>query len=96
MRVSNAFVKFFKEQVLSVDSGARIFLFGSRAKDQLRGGDIDLLVISDHMTFSQKLDILTQLKIKFGDQKIDLSIYSHKNSQADPFVIEVLKEAIEL
>lgn len=49
-----------------------MYLFGSRVDDDKRGGDIDLLVVSSHLT---KRD-LRQLRIdfcrRFGDQKLDV------------------------
>lgn len=96
MRISKDFVDFLKQQVLALDPHSKIFLFGSRAQDHLHGGDIDLLILSDLIGFSQKVDILIQLKIKFGDQKIDLAAHPHAHRQSNPFVAEVLTTAIEL
>ncbi|MGZ3744780.1 MAG: nucleotidyltransferase domain-containing protein [Pseudobdellovibrionaceae bacterium] len=96
MRISKDFVSFLKQQVLSLDPQAKLFLFGSRIQDHLQGGDIDLLVLSDLISFSQKIDLLVQLKMKFGEQKIDLKVSPRSSQKQDPFVAEILKEALEL
>ena len=59
-----------------LDGNAKVFLYGSRLDTNTKGGDLDLLVISETLTFTDKLDILSELKEKLGDQKIDLSILS--------------------
>jgi len=53
----------------------RVVLFGSRVNDNVRGGDIDLLIDSPHddrMNFENKIEFLTSLKLSIGDQKIDV------------------------
>lgn len=57
---------------------SRVWLFGSRANDSARGGDIDLLV---ETTLTQgddivaaKLDALAEIHCQIGEQKIDLVI----------------------
>ena len=63
-----------KSIFLSHDPDAQIFLFGSRVDDDKRGGDIDLLVISDKIDFSTKLKILIKIYDLIGEQKIDIII----------------------
>ncbi len=53
--------------------GAEIYLFGSRVDDQGRGGDIDILILSEKLIDNKRL---REFRIKFfkifGWQKIDL------------------------
>ena len=51
------------------------FLFGSRARDDLRGGDIDLLIETGSdkpVQYAKKLALRSELKCRIGDQKIDV------------------------
>ena len=82
--------------ILSLDPQAKTYLYGSRANDNLKGGDIDLIVLSESLTFSDKLSILVQIKQVLGEQKIDLSISSQGKLAANPFISEALKNAVEL
>ena len=70
------------------DPEARIRLFGSRVNDQLRGGDIDLLILSDKLTYRDKLKIRYQLKDRLGNQKIDLIITTKPKSAFEQHVFE--------
>lgn len=56
------------------DPLAEVFLYGSRTDTSAKGGDIDLLIISEKLSFTDKLDILICIKEKIGQQKIDLTI----------------------
>ena len=47
-------------------------LFGSRTKDAARGGDIDLLIISDNIKQQHLGQIRRKLWEKLGEQKIDI------------------------
>ena len=54
---------------------AKVFLFGSRADVNRKGGDIDLLVESDKGEddlFNGKIKALAKLHISIGERKIDL------------------------
>ena len=53
---------------------ARVLLFGSRTDPQARGGDIDLLVVSDKPVADRErkaLTLVARLQIRLGDQPID-------------------------
>lgn len=93
MRLSETEQQIIKDAVHSIDTQARIYLFGSRADDTKRGGDIDLLIFSTKITFKDKLDIKTKIFEKMDEQKIDLLIATDTQ---DPFVRLALKNSVEL
>ena len=74
----------------------RITLFGSRADDSARGGDIDLLVESDlkpEEAFLQKLRAVSEIQRIIGDQKIDLITAPLSASAATaPLVVRKARE----
>jgi len=63
---------------------AKIWLFGSRADDSKRGGDIDLYV-ETAKSFSQcwrtKIAVVAALQIQLGDQKIDLIVHCPNDTE---------------
>lgn len=80
---------------------AELFLYGSRADDSLKGGDIDLLLVLHEEVFAslliqRKFHILNQFKKKIGDRKIDFSILTSQQANQDPFYQEALKKSILL
>ncbi len=53
----------------------KIILFGSRADDGKKGGDIDLLVETPSavsLAFTEKINALAEIQAKLGEQRIDL------------------------
>ena len=62
------------EAVKSVDPDARVWLFGSRADDSKKGGDIDIAIFSEKI----KQDVMQEIKVRriicdrIGEQKIDI------------------------
>lgn len=71
-------------------------LFGSRINDQLKGGDIDLLIIPANQDnpYMSKINLLTELKLALGDQKIDIIIKRANDKR--PIIETALKEGIIL
>lgn len=75
------------EHKLIVDSAKQIFgddvivyLFGSRVDDQKKGGDIDLYIepslnYDSKDILAKKINYITDLQLKIGDQKIDVIVY---------------------
>ena len=82
-----------KQIIQSKDPEARVFLFGSRTDDNAKGGDIDLLVISNLLTASDKSGILLKLYDLLGEQKIDLLITDRLEN---PFAKHAYETGIEL
>ena len=61
MRLSKEKAAFIVEQVKRVRNDARVYLFGSRANDTAKGGDIDILILS-----SKKLSIFERGELEFN------------------------------
>jgi len=76
-----------------LDGRCEIYLYGSRADDALKGGDIDLLVFSEKLTFSDKITALVEIKDILGERKIDLTVKPSSARHSDPFVMEIMKMA---
>jgi len=91
MRLRPDEIKAIKEIIQSFDSEAKIWLYGSRTDDSKRGGDIDLLIFSKKINFSDKLKIKSQLYPKIGEQKIDILI---ARDDKQPFVRIALENAV--
>lgn len=72
-------------------------LYGSRVHDNLKGGDIDLLLILEQdkqSLLEQKHYILASIKKYLGDQKIDLLITSQKELKTDSFLQLIFPQSI--
>lgn len=94
MRLSESEKQIIKQSVYVFDKQAEIVLFGSRARDEECGGDIDLLVISDNIKRRHLGQIRWQLWEKLGEQKIDL-VLSEK-SLSGTFARMAFKQGVVL
>jgi predicted nucleotidyltransferase len=75
------------------DTDAKIYLFGSRADDSKKGGDIDLLVISQELSQKDIRKIRRNIIDQIGEQKIDIILA--KNLQK-PFTKIAANEGVLL
>ncbi len=94
MRLNNVEKNNFKASVYAFDKDAKVFLFGSRTDDQKRGGDIDILIISDSINREQIRKIKLNFYDSFGEQKIDIVL--DDGSLDEPFKKMIYTKAIEL
>jgi predicted nucleotidyltransferase len=75
MRLSTIQQHSIRESVERFLAAAKILLYGSRADDTKRGGDIDLLILTkDTFERSIQYKILAAMYLRLGEQKIDLLI----------------------
>lgn len=74
---------------------AEPFLFGSRTDNSSRGGDIDILLLTDQkLPLSKLLRIRRIILQKIGDQKLDLVNFSRDSDS--PFKKLILETAVRL
>lgn len=93
MRLSILERKVIRRCIHSFDPQARIYLFGSRVKNNTRGGDIDLLIISNKINFIDKIKLKVMIFKEIEEQRIDMLI-THDTKK--PFVKLSLREGVRL
>ncbi len=76
MRLNTKERKTILEAIRRRDPEADVFLFGSRVRDEARGGDIDLIALSRLPLERDRHRILDELCDELGEQKMDLLIAS--------------------
>jgi uncharacterized protein len=81
-----------------MDQMAELYLYGSRIDDNLKGGDIDLLLITSAAS-KQKLQpikykILAAITNKIGDQKIDLTITTKEEINQSEFLQNITQKVL--
>jgi predicted nucleotidyltransferase len=84
-------IKNIKSVIYEFDKNAKIYLFGSRVDLHKRGGDIDILVISNEISVNQRRSIKIKLYNTLGERKIDLIITKKINT---PFLEMATKTGI--
>ena len=79
--------------VRSLDDTAGVYLFGSRVDDSKKGGDIDLLIMTDRLTSDDKRTIKIKLYEVLSEQKIDIVL---AKDESNPFVKLALETGVKL
>lgn len=95
MRLSSKQLSIIESAIRNRDPEASIYLFGSRVNDDAKGGDIDLLVISNLIEFRDEIAIRREILDVIGWQKLDLIVRPDKNSQT-PVVRIAIESGIPL
>ena len=94
MRLLSQEVNLLKTKLYSLCDDAKLYLFGSRVDDTKRGGDIDLLVVSDKLCKKDLRLLRIEFFKKFGEQKIDILL--DDGSFTNPFNQIIFKKAVLL
>lgn len=93
MRITATQSDIIKSSILNHDASAQIYLFGSRTNDDLKGGDIDILAISEKIDFDRLIKIKLDLLKQLGDFPIDIVV---KKSMDELFVQVIAEEMLPL
>jgi predicted nucleotidyltransferase len=74
MRITEHEKKVIIDAVKSADSNAKVWLFGSRADDNKKGGDIDIAIFSEiiNKDVMQEIQVRRFICDRIGEQKIDI------------------------
>ena len=94
VRLTDEEVKKIKELVETFDSEAEIFVFGSRADLNRKGGDLDLLILSDKIGWRERRAIRVGLIETLGDRKIDLIVRGKRSNE--PIVRLAREEGVRI
>jgi predicted nucleotidyltransferase len=94
MRLSKEEIDILKKRLKTLSSSAKLYLFGSRVDDSARGGDIDLLVVSDELTKKDVRLLRVDFYKHFGEQKLDIVL--DNGEFKDPFVKHIFQNAVLL
>ncbi len=94
MRVSDKVLNFLKIEVNKYLKDAKLFVFGSRTDIKKKGGDIDILILSEKkLKLQEKINIRIAFYKKFGEQKIDIVNFTFNEDSV--FKNYILEKAIE-
>ena len=93
MRLTSLEKESIKKAVAQKDPEGVIYLFGSRVDDRARGGDIDMPVLSNHLTLADKLSIKARIFEILDEQKLDIII---ARDTSDPFVKSAFERGARL
>lgn len=83
MRLAPDITFFLKQLIHGTIPGSTLFLFGSRTDDNAKGGDIDLLILTDELVDK---NIMRKIRIafikKYGWRKLDLVNFTYSNESS--------------
>ena len=94
VRLSEKEIRIIKETIKKYDPSANIIIFGSRTDLTKKGGDIDILVISNKIDYKTRRKIRVELFLKLGERKIDLIITD--NPQKSEFIKVAYKYGVKI
>ena len=83
MRLSPDIASFLKQSIHETIPGSTVYLFGSRTDDNAKGGDIDLLILTEELVAKNTIRKIRVAFIKkFGWRKLDLVNLTHSNDSS--------------
>lgn len=95
MRLKKEIADFLREYTRNNFTNAGVYLFGSRTNDDKKGGDIDILLLTDNkLEFRDVSKMRSVFHRTFGEQKIDIVNFTY--AETDPFKEIALEQAIRL
>ena len=95
MRLTASQITAVREEIERLDPQAEVYLYGSRVDDAARGGDVDLLVISERLGFREVLRLRRRILDRIGWQQLDLLVRRHDQVN-EPLVAIALETGVKL
>ena len=95
MRLAKEQVETIRDEIRRFDPAAEIYLFGSRADDNARGGDIDVLAVSKNAGLRDLLRMRRAILDRIGWQQLDL-ILRRPEDLEEPFIAQAVRTGIKL
>jgi predicted nucleotidyltransferase len=99
MRLSEFEIESIKSLAnLHFGKNVQVFLFGSRTRNQQRGGDIDLFIRntdSEQLRIRAKINFITDLILQIGEQKIDV-VLENPATRNSGFLKTIYQTAIQI
>jgi predicted nucleotidyltransferase len=93
MRISGHERDILVDAVCKRDPSAKVWLFGSRADDAKKGGDIDIAVLSPIIGRIDRMGIRRDITDALGEQRIDIVVSADGGS---PFFRVALDKGVRL
>ena len=95
MRLRKDIAAFIKTELKKIDPYSEVYLFGSRIDDKAKGGDIDILWLTNKKIAREEIrKFRIYFYKKFGWQKIDIVNFTF--SEEDIFKKVAMQNAVEL
>lgn len=94
MRLYKEQIEVLKSKLNALSADAKLYLFGSRVDDTKRGGDIDLLIVSDELTKKDLRLLRVDFFKHFGEQKLDIVL--DNGEFKNPFTRHIFQKAVLL
>lgn len=95
MRLAPDTVEAIRAAVRAADPAAEVYLHGSRLDDAARGGDIDLLVVSDVLNLREVLRLRRAILDRIGWQQLDLTV-RRRDQLDEPFAAHCRRHGLKL
>ena len=90
MRLTPKQQRVIHDAIHRADPDAQVVLFGSRTDHEAKGGDIDLLIISDRIGMRDEWKIRRDILDEIGWQKLDLVV--QRSDQIDSPISRIAHE----
>ena len=80
----------------------KLYLYGSRTQDDLKGGDIDLVMITSDEGIKifkkHELELLVQIKKQpaIGQRRIDFKAATESDLKTEPFLLAIADSLVEI
>lgn len=81
MRLNPEIAGYLRQLIQEKIPGSTVYLFGSRVDNLARGGDIDLMILTDHPADKRLFrKIRTEFFKKYGWRKVDLVNFTYSDN----------------